>query len=169
MQATAHLVYDRQYYETNYRDWLVHRSKWQRRATSMAITLILFGIGMTILFRQQWLVGIVFSSLGFYELFRAVTHKSRWVNARLKAIGGEKTIDIEFDENEMKTTSSMGYSRVKMDAFDEIITATNGIFLIPENGVSIYVPHSTVDPQDEWQRLIHAWTNRKLGTTTKTG
>ncbi len=157
MNATSHLVFDRAYYEVNYDDWLAHRSKLRRFAIPMASALLLFGIVMAVLYRQQWLVGVVFALLGTYELAEAITHKSRWVNARLKTTRPEKSVDIRLSESEMTTTSTNGTSTIKMSAIDEIIAATNGVFLIPETGVSIYIPQATVDPSDMYLPLIQSW------------
>ena len=157
MIASARLVFDRDYFNAKYDDWLKHRSKLRRYAILLASTLLLFGIVMAVSFRHHWLVGALFASAGIYELIEAVTHKSRWINARLKTTRPEKALEIQFGEQEMTTTSPNGTSTIKMSAIDEIIPATNGVFLIPESGVSIYIPQSTVDPSDKYIPLIEAW------------
>lgn len=72
------------YYELHYDDWLTHRSRWRKYAVPAACLLLLFGVGLAFTYRQQWLVGGVFAMFGAYELLAALTHRWRWINARVK-------------------------------------------------------------------------------------
>ena len=157
MNATAHLVFDRAYYECSYHAWLRHRAKLRPYAVFLSLALLAFGVIMTSAFPAQWLVGALFVCAGIYELIDALTHKSRWVNARVKATRENKTVDMQLSETELTTTSSVEHGTIQIDAFSDIIAAPDGVFLIPESGVSIYIPAATVKPTDAFRPLVDAW------------
>jgi hypothetical protein len=163
MNATAHLVFDRAYYESNYDDWLRHRAKLRPYAIPMSLVLLCLGITMAISFMHQWLVGVLFASAGLYELIEALTHKSRWITARVKATRDNKTVEMHLSEHELTTSSSVATGTVQLSAFTDIIPATNGVFLIPESGVSIYIPAATVEPRDSFHSLVDAWVAARGG------
>lgn len=157
MNATAQLVFDRAYYELHYDDWLSHRSRWRKYAVPAACLLLLFGVGLAFTYRQQWLVGGVFAMFGAYELLAALTHRRRWINARVKTIHPNKTSIVELNEHGVTITSVNGSSRLRTTAFEQIIAAKNGVFLVIDTGVSIYIPEITLDPPDAYRPLITSW------------
>ena len=163
MNATAHLVFDRAYYESNYDAWLRHRAKLRPYAVYLSLTLLAFGVIMAFAFTSQWLVGAVFACAGVYELIEALTHKSRWINARVKATRENKTVDMQLSESELTTSSSVANGTIQIAAFSDIIPATDGVFLIPESGLSIYIPAATVEPTDAFRPLVDAWMAARSG------
>ena len=86
-----------------------------------------------------------------------MTHKSRWVNARVKANRENKTVEMHLSESELTITSSGSHGTIQIEAFSDIIPATDGVFLIPDSGVSIYIPVATVEPTDAFRPLVDAW------------
>src|SRR5262245_23638249 len=106
MIAAAHVVFDRNYFELYYDEWLRHRSRFKRYEIWFALALILFGVSMAISFRHQWLVGALLASAGVYEFVMAVTHKRRWVNARAATARSDKSVDLQFDSDALTTKSA---------------------------------------------------------------
>ena len=163
MNATARVVFDLAYHESIYDDWLRHRAKLRRYAIPMSVALLVFGIVMAIVFPHQWLVGSLFACAGVYELIEALTHRSRWINARVESTRDNKTVEMQLSEHELTISSSVATGTVQLTAFNDIVPATNGVFLIPESGVSIYIPASTVEPRDAFLPLVDAWTAARSG------
>ena len=110
MLATAHIVYDRQYFEMLYDDWLQHRSVWRRYAIYASLTLLAAGVIMAVASPRQWLVGAVFATFGVYETISAVTHRRRWISERLLLTRADKTVDLTFDETSVTSVSANGKS-----------------------------------------------------------
>ena len=154
MIATAHVTFDRSYFELQYDEWLQHRSRLKRYEVWFALALILFGVTMAIAFRHQWLVGALFASAGIYEFVMATTHKSRWVNARVLTVRDDKTVDLKFDSDSLTSSSKNGSATMRLAGFAGFTPASKGFFLIPDTGVSIYVPRATIDPSDSYSSLI---------------
>jgi len=163
MNATAQLVFDRAYFESNYDAWLRHRAKLRPYAVYLSMALLAFGVIMAFTFPAKWFVGMIFVCFGVYELVEALTHKSRWVNARVQATRENKTVEMQLSEFELTSTSSVVHGTFQISAFSEIIPATDGVFLIPDSGVSIYIPAATVEPTDTFRPLVNAWLAARSG------
>ena len=163
MNATAQLVFDRAYYESNYDAWLRHRAKLRPYAVYLSLALLAFGVIMALAFPTKWIVGVIFTCVGVYELVESLTHKSRWVNARVKATCENKTVEMQLSESELTTTSSVAHGTIQIEAFSDIIPATDGVFLIPDSGVSIFIPAATVEPTDAFRPLVDAWMAARSG------
>ncbi|MDA7887574.1 hypothetical protein N9B12_00795 [bacterium] len=154
MNATAHLKFDRDYFELQYNEWLAHRSKFKKYEIWFAMLLIVFGVGMAFAFRQQWLVGGLFACAGIYEFAMSATSKCRWVNARLSTVRDDKTVELTFDDESLTSISKNGKSTIRLNGFSGFTPGSDGFFLIPDTGVSIYVPRATIDPPDSYSSLI---------------
>ncbi len=154
MIATAQLRFDRSYFELQYDEWLAHRSKYKKYEIWFATTLTVFGLGLAIFSRQQWLVGGLFACAGIYEFATSVTSKRRWVNARLSTVRGDKTVQLEFDDESLTSRSTNESSTMRLSGFTGFTSGSHGFFLIPDTGVSIYVPRATIDPADSYSSLI---------------
>lgn len=154
MIATAHIVFDRDYLETLYDDSLKHRLKWRRYEIWFATVLLLFGITMAVAFTRHWMVGGLFAAAGAYEFAMAATHRRRWINARLATAHDDKTVHIAFHEAEMTTESPLGSSTMRYAGFDDFTAGSHGFFLVPDTGVSVYVPRDTLDDIEAYDRLV---------------
>ncbi len=163
MNATARLLFDRAYYESNYDAWIRHRAKLRPYAVYLSLALLAFGVIFARTVPANLLVGVVFSCLGVYELTEALTHKSRWINARVKATRSNKTVDMQLSETELTMTSSVAHGTIQIGALSDIIPASDGVFLIPDSGVSIYIPAATVEPSDAFRPLVDAWIAARSG------
>lgn len=154
MNATARLTFDRQYYEAKYDDWLQHRAKWRKYAVPFACFLVLSGLCLSYFIVDQWMFGGFVIVGGIFELVTALTYRYRWINRCLRATCTDKTVEIKFENDLMNSSSRNGTSSIKIAALDSVVPASNGVFLIPDSGSSIYIPQSTVDPPDEYQALV---------------
>jgi len=154
MIATAHVTFNRCYFELQYDEWLHYRSRYKRYEIWFALALTLFGVTMAIAFWDQWLVGALFTSAGVYEFVMAATSKRRWVNARVATVRDDKSVDLQFDSDSLTSTSANGSATMRLSDFTGFTSASEGFFLVPDTGVSIYIPRATIDPSDSYSSLI---------------
>lgn len=154
MIASARIRFDRNYFATNYDDWLAHRSKWRKYEIWCASVLLMFGILMVLVFPRDWMVGGILTVAGLYEVTMAATHRRRSIHSRLATVRPEKTVCITFYETDLTTESRLGTSRMRYSGFDDFTVGTDGFFLVPDTGVSIYVPRATLDNTIVYQRLV---------------
>lgn len=154
MIATAHVTFDRNYFELQYDEWLQHRSRFKKYEIWFAVILFLFGLVLALTFWHQWLVGALFAAAGLYEFVMAATHKRRWVYARVSTVRDHKSVDLEFDTDSLTSTSEHGSGMMLFSGFTGFTIASHGFFLIPDTGVTLYVPRATIKPDDSYATLI---------------
>jgi hypothetical protein len=154
MLATAHIVYDRPYFETLYDDWIQHRSVWRRYAIYASFALLAAGVMMAIASPRHWLVGAVFAMAGVYETISALTHRRRWIRKRLLLARPDKTVELAFDETSVASASANGKSTMLISRFVGLAPGTNGFFLVLDTGISLYVPRPAVEPADVYDTLV---------------
>lgn len=169
MIATAHVTFDRNYFELQFDEWRRHLSRFKKYEIWFAVTPILFGLMMALTFPHQWLVGALFASAGVYEVVMAATRKRRWVNARVSSVRDDKSVDLEFDTNSFTSTSANGTGTTRYSGFTGFTPASNGFFLIPDTGVSIYVPRATIEPSDSYSTLIELLSSTIGGDSNPNG
>ncbi|MEI7700721.1 MAG: hypothetical protein WCK86_13060 [Planctomycetia bacterium] len=155
MLATAHIVYDRQYFEMLYDDWLQHRSVWRRYAVYASFALLAAGVMMAVASPRHWLVGAVFAMFGVYETISALTYRRRWIGERLLLARADKTVDLTFDETSVASASANGKSTMLISGFVGFVAGTKGFFLIPDTGIFLYVPRPAVEPASVYDTLVH--------------
>lgn len=154
MIATAHIAFDRNYFEQYYDEWLRHRSKYRKYEIWFAGGLLLFGIAMVIAVAEQRLVGGLITCGGVYEFLMAATHKRRWVRSRVSTAREDRCTDVVFDRNSLTTTSTNESATIQYTGFVGFVPASKGFFLIKDAGASIYVPRSSVEPIDSYSKLM---------------
>lgn len=154
MIATAHVTLDRSHFELHYGEWLQHRSRFRRYEIWFAIVLLSYGLILAFTFRDRWYVGALFAAAGVYEFLMASTHKRRWVNARVAAVRADTSVDLEFHADSIVFTTANGTATVRWSGFVAFTQATNGFFLVPETGVSMYIPRVAVEPSAAYAALI---------------
>ena len=159
MNATAHLTFDRKYYETKYDDWLRHRAKWRKYSLPFSLLLVFVGLVFLYLVREQWVFGAFVTTGGIFELITSLTYRQRWIKRCLRAKCTGKAVEVMFNEEHMTSTSANGTSSIKISALDAVVPGSNGLFLIPDHGQSIYIPQSTIDPPDAYQPLLRLLVN----------
>ena len=153
MEATARIHYDRDYFEASYTDWLANRAKWRPYAVLFALTEI--GVGVAILlFTSAPAIAFVAISVGLYHSYEAVTHRSRWLRERLDGLPPDKLITIQFGPDFMATESQNSSGTLRYDAISKVVGTPNGVFILPQTGVSIYVPRACVEPTDAFTPLL---------------
>lgn len=152
--ATAHVRYDRAYFQLVYAEWRRHRSMYRQYEVWVALAITLWGISLAVRYPGQWLVGALMACYGLYNFVTAVTHKQRWINARLLSVREDKSVDLSFDSETLTSVSDNGKSSMRLAGFQGFTPASEGFFLIPDLGVSIYVPQAAIVPESSYSGLI---------------
>ena len=74
--------------------------------------------------------------------------------ARVSTVWNDKAVDLRFDADSLTSSSKNGSSTMRLAGFVGFTLASKGFFLIPNTGVSIYVPRAIIDPSDSYSLLI---------------
>ena len=156
MDATAHVSFDRAYFEAFYTDWLTHRSRWRRFAMPVAFAITFAGAAISWFVPGHRFLGIAVSLGGMYHLYEALTHRRRWVADRLKDLPPDKVLDVSFHSERIDMETPNSSSRLSVAALTGVEATPNGLFLIPQTGVSIYIPRASIEPSDAFSPLVES-------------
>jgi len=156
MDASAQVSFDRSYFEAVYSDWLVYRSRWRRYAVPFAVTLTLAGVAALWILPHQRFFGLFVLFGGLYQVYEALTHRKRWMADRLKDLPPDKILKISFHPEYIEMETPNSSSRLNIAALSDVVATPNGVFLIPQTGVSIYIPRASIDPSDAFSPLIES-------------
>ena len=156
MNVSAQVSFDRPYFEAVYSDWLAYRSRWRRYAAPFAVALTLAGVAVLWTFPHQRLFGLLVLFGGLYQICEAMTHRKRWIADRLKELPPDKILKISFHPEHIEMETPNSSSRLNIAALSDVVATPNGIFLIPQTGVSIYFPRASIDPSDAFLLLIES-------------
>ena len=143
-----------EYYKEFYREWLKFRSyrKWQ---PLIAILLILFSAFIFISFNSNaFFISLLFTGFGVYELFEYYHTRKKWLNERLESNITNKEIVMVFEDDIIKSNGPFSNTELKWNGITKAIETKKGLFLVPENGISIYLQKSSFDSEDEIKLII---------------
>jgi len=167
VNASAHFTYDHTYFEAFYSDWLVYRSRWRRFATPFAVAVTGAGAAIFFMMPQQRAFGVFVLVFGLYLLYVAVTYRKRWISDRVNNLQADRMVELIFRGEEIYMETPNSSSRFHVAALAEVVATPNGIFLIPQSGVSVFVPRASIEPIDAFSPLVESLTRaiQKAKTT----
>tara|TARA_R110002167_G_scaffold33129_3_gene106623 strand:+ start:971 stop:1471 length:501 start_codon:yes stop_codon:yes gene_type:complete len=153
MNAVATINYDREYFESFYTSWLTYRSRWRRFAIPVAIVFV--GVAVTGLFLMQLQPAVCYGVfvVAVLNFFDAATHRFRWVRQRLASVAVDKTAELTFTVDKIRITTPNSDGTLTYNAFGLVTVTPNGFFLVPDSGVSIYVPRTAFASDEEFHSV----------------
>jgi hypothetical protein len=166
MIATAHVTFDVAYFELQYAEWLKHRSRYRKYSIWFAAAIFLCGVVIAITLQRTWFAGVVIAGAGIYELVVSATYKRRWVNARLPKQRDYQSVQFEFHPDSISSTSENGSGTMQLAGLAGFTAASHGFFLMPQMGVSLYIPRDSILPEESYSTLIQLLAS-KVGQTSQ--
>lgn len=164
MNTAAAFDVDRQYYATYYSAWLKYRSRWRWFAIPMAALLLLATIAATILLPQQRTFTFALLVIAAINASDACSHRWRWIRERIKTQSREKHVDLVFNDDHVVIRTPNSKGTIRYTAFTNVTITPGGIFLMPDTGVSVFVPRTAFASHEDFQRV--AETVREEHATT---
>lgn len=145
---------DESYYHEFYAEWLKFRSVYKKWEDKIGMLSIALAIGIYIL--RQDLVYILGGLLvfGFLMIYEFYSSKRKWMKSRSESKINNVTITMIFQDNQIQSIGPFTEMKGKWSFFKEAIETENGIFLIPENGLSIYLQKKSFENQLDIKRII---------------
>lgn len=153
MNTAASFEFDRKYFAMYYTSWLNYRSRWRRFAIPIAASFLLVTVIAAILLPQQRALAIAFVLIAVVNCVDACSHRWRWIRERLKSQSREKQINLLFNDDDVAIQTPNSNGSMRYTAFINVTMAPDGIFLVPDTGISIFVPRSAFQSDDDFRRV----------------
>jgi hypothetical protein len=155
MDFTVEIVPNEAYYRNYYREWA--SQKWLRRNEPY------LGIAMVLFWCCLWYVdeanslGVVpyfFMAVGFYETIKPFYKKHKWLEERKSSrLNGQK-ISAHFSDDAIHVTGPFSSGNIKWAGIRRIQHTALGLFIIPENGISLFFPKSVFQSDEQIQAIV---------------
>jgi hypothetical protein len=153
MNAVASIDYDRQYFDAFYENWIAYRRRWRRYAIPFAVIFFLVtAIALWFLPSHRPIAGGFFI-VALLNLIDAYTHRLRWVRQRLASVAVDKRAELTFTDDKIQISTPNIEGTMTYDGFGVVSIAPDGIFLVPDTGVSIFVPKTSFADPDAFGRV----------------
>ncbi|ALW83706.1 hypothetical protein AUC43_00455 [Hymenobacter sedentarius] len=157
MDFTIVITPNDKYYNDFYREWA--SQKWIRRwQPYLAVFMILFWIVLRFIDTGNALgrLPYFFIAIGVYEFTKFFYSKRKWLKDRKKSGITGQDIVINFREEFIKIDGPFSHGALQWKGISNIIRTPNALFMIPENGASIFLPNSAFDSENQIDAVIKA-------------
>ena len=154
MEIKVNQNLDKDYYNECYTEWLKFRSVYKRWEYKIGV-LSLFG-ALVIYFIDSKLIYISVGLMiwGILMIYEAYSSKRKWMKNRVDSKVNNNTFTMIFEDNQIQSTGPFTDLKSNWDYFKDAIETEKGIFLIPENGISIYLQIKSFENQDDVKRIL---------------
>ena len=155
MEIKIELEFTESYYREYYSEWLTYRSRKKYQPVG-AFLLIVFAFSISFFTNSALgdLVGGIFSIFGIYELFDFYYSKRKWLSDRRKSKMFGRKATLKFKDDKIEHESPFSEGKSNWEGMINFKNTPNGIFLIPDVGMSIYIPNSKFNPPESKEILI---------------
>jgi uncharacterized protein YlzI (FlbEa/FlbD family) len=145
---------NKDYYVESYSEWLNFRSKYRKWEhiigfISIGIALLIFMIDQSLKF-----VSIAFLLYGLLRIYNFHATRKKWLNDRFKSGMNGQKVKMVFEEEGIQSYGPFTDMNGKWNFFNDAIETEKGLFLIPENGVHIYLQKKSFVNQSDIKRII---------------
>ena len=154
MLAAAQFELNRPYFEANFRDWLVSRSRFRRWQRHFAVVLALLAVGLALLEGGARLFAFVAGAGAVIESIEFYWYRSRWVSQRLAARPSGGVVKVQFASDGLEVSGPTSQGRMSWEAVRGASEAGEGFFLQLGDGMSMYIPRSSVTPPEAVPQVL---------------
>jgi len=97
-------------------------------------------------------IGIL--AFGLFMIYEFYSSKKKWMKNRLDSKVNNESVTMIFEDNQIQSNGPFTEMKGKWSFFNQAIETEKGIFLIPENGISIYLQKKSFKNQSDIKTII---------------
>jgi hypothetical protein len=144
MKIAVEVTLSEAYYQVYYGEWLASRSKYRKWQPLVGGLLLSWGGLLYLLSGNNagrfWLFPLLFVVAGLYELGTFYRTKQQWLRGRLDSRLLNQCISLSFEHHCIRHKEPFSTGELSWAGLRQLKETPKGLFLIPENGISIYMP-----------------------------
>lgn len=133
--------------------WLKHRSRSRRFAIPLAALFLIATVIATVSLPRHRTFTVALFLIAVFNVVDTCSHRWRWIREQLKTQSREKHVDLVFNDDDVAIRTPNSNGTMRYTAFTNVTVAPDGIFMVPDTGVSIFVPRTAFDSDDDFQRV----------------
>lgn len=160
MEIKINQKLNKDYYEECYSEWLQFRSVYKRWEDKIGALSLIAALVVYLMNKELIYLSVGLITIGINMLYDFYSTKRKWIKDRLNSKVNNNTVTMIFAEDQIQSIGPFTDVKGNWDFYKDIIESDKGIFLIPENGVMIYLQKKVFkNPKDI------KWIINKIKTT----
>ena len=161
MEIIAKWKHNREYFQQYWKDWVKHRSKGTKDIPVISFFIIILGLFIYFSglpsFTHYSNHGLTLVLVGTVLITWYMWYKHKWIHSMLQDSDPESENIIIFNENGITTKSLLSSGEANWKIIKEIVRARNGIFLVLQKGISIYIPFQSLQEPNNIRQIIEMY------------
>ena len=170
MEVSASWQTNNIYYRQYYQDWVKYISKKRKRAVPLALLIMACGgaISISCYFAGEYLfvIGCGIMGVGLSNLIWYFFDKRKWLRSLSSSDGTKESVTLTFTEAGIEHSGPTAQGTVTWAGIKNIVEGNNGLFLIVQKGLSIYIPYSAIHPQGGVSNIIQMFESYQHSPTS---
>lgn len=161
MDINIELKFTEEYYKEAYQEMVKNRLKFRKWQPLLIVfhflssVLFLWYILKNLDLKTYIIIPLIFFFFGLYEFYDYYKIKRNWLKARREEGITDESVTLRFKGDEIEHSGPYAKGVIKWNGFKCIQVTDNGLFLIPQKGISIYLPKYCFSNEDEMKSILN--------------
>lgn len=158
MDIEIEIILTPSYYRELYGEWLTFRSKFRKWQVHVGLLLLVPAYVFVEMsgprIKDLWIFPCFFILAGVYEVGSFYYSRWQWLKSRADNRLLNQTITLVFESEVIRHSGPFSHGELKWEGIKHIKETAKGLFLIPENGISIYLPKQAFHSLSQVQKVV---------------
>ena len=146
--------FDELYHREFFAEWLAHRSTWRKYEAPLGVVAALLALGGMLLFPQHRGTLIFLLLFGILTLAGFFWQRHKWLSARRASGMNGQSATMHFTDQGIYSKGPFTENHLQWNYFREAVVTPKGVFLIPENGISVYLQRTNFSQSADLDQLV---------------
>ena len=153
VEVIAKYTFDENYFQSYWRDWSKSRSVGRKWAIPIGVFFITTGV-LSFVMSSKPLLSLIVFFIGLVNLIWHFWEKRIWFNNRRSAKNFGKENKLCFSKEGILIESSHSKGEMTWEALESIKKASDGLFLVLQKEISIYIPKQSVTNETDLNLIV---------------
>lgn len=159
MKIEIEVALSKDYYHEVYSEWLKFRSKGKRWQVQIGLLLFCVALLLIMLSGERvgdfWIFPFLFVLAGIYEISSFYYSRWQWLHSREVSYLANQKVALTFEPHVIHHTGPFSHGALQWNGIQQVQETAKGIFLIPHNGISIYLPKRAFQSATQIQEVLN--------------
>lgn len=160
MDINIKLKLTEEYYAEIYQESVKSRLKYRKwQPLIIGLNFLFSGFLLWYIIRNSelksyFILPLIFFFFGLHELYDSINSKKKWLKARKEKGIVNEIITFRFKDHEIEHSGPYSKGVIQWEGFQCIQETAKGLFLIPQKGISIYIPKYCFHDKSDMKLIV---------------
>lgn len=152
MNIRIEVTQNKAYFEEFYQETLLYRLKYRKWQPFIAVLNLV--IASVFFWKSAFIFSLLFMLFAIREAYDYRYSRKKWLAERMNSKTIEAIVKMVFTDEIIYHEGPYQKGTMKWETFEKIEVSPKGLFLSLQKGISIYLPKTSFDDLDSYERLI---------------